>query len=513
MKPRLTEIPDRLQHLMSFLAKDTIAYALLFCASILLHFWGIGRFNTLVFDEVYFANNAYNYLHQLPFFDIHPPLGKLLIALGLKLSEILPFDKTIVTTTDQWVLPSWSYRWLNAAIGSMIPLLGAALIQTLTRRKSYAFIVGILLTLDGLLLVESRYALINIYLIFFGLLGHWLFFQALLRSPQDRSLWPRSLGFTLAGVSLGACVSIKWNGLGFLLALFLLWGLGILYALGRSFRQSGTTLFPRFLRRLQQSTPYSASSSVGDPWAVDLLRKITILRPYPFFLYLVLLPAIVYRLQWIPHLRINSDFNFWQVHRQIWTYNTNLGTGETVHPYCSTWNTWPWLIRPVAYFFHEIKVSEEANLFGLSPLSLPRIYDVHALGNPFLWWCASLAILGVFIITGLAFISQKTFLLPTAEQGILIYLLISYAANWLPWSLVGRCLYLYHYMPASLFSFFALGWYIDRSIHSHDRLWQLLGWGPLALVFFSFLYWLPIFLGLPLSPEGFHQRMWFRSWY
>ena len=543
--PNWSSLKHRWTPIVNLLKQDTIAYFLLLGFSLLLRFWGLGRFNTLVFDEVYFANYGYNYLHHIPFFDIHPPLGKLLIALGLHLAHFFSWGKTIVTTTENWSLPSWHYRWFNAAIGSLIPLLGAALIQTVTRRKCYGLIAGFLLALDGLLLVESRYALINIYLIFFGLLGHYFFFQALLSSPPHQTPWKRSVGFTLAGLSLGACVSVKWNGLGFLLALYGLWGVGMLSYFWRSFHQSilkdalkntlkntlKTQLFPRFLHRLQPKPNESQSApnltdrlpaqTTHNPPPPALLQKISLLRPYHLFLYFGILPAIVYRLQWIPHLQISQDFNFWEVHRQIWSYNTNLGAGEKVHPYCSTWNTWPWLIRPIAYFFKEIKTPAEADLFGLSSTHLPRIYDVHAIGNPFLWWCSTLTVLGLVIILYGSLVSsaQQSFTiplersLPRSEQDLLIYLLISYAANWLPWALVSRCLYLYHYMPASLFSFFALGWCIDRGLRSHHRFWQVMAWGVLALVLFSFIYWLPIFLGLSVPPEAFHQRMWFRSWY
>nr|WP_322505476.1 phospholipid carrier-dependent glycosyltransferase [Chroococcidiopsis cubana] len=43
----------------------------------------------------------------------------------------------------------------------------------LSDRRSYAVIAAIFAAADGLFLVESRYALNNIYLVILGLLGHW----------------------------------------------------------------------------------------------------------------------------------------------------------------------------------------------------------------------------------------------------------------------------------------------------------------------------------------------------
>ncbi|MEN9247334.1 MAG: phospholipid carrier-dependent glycosyltransferase, partial [Gloeomargarita sp. GMQP_bins_69] len=114
-----------------------------------LRFADLDRLHELVFDEVYFAKFAYNYLHNVPFFDGHPPLGKYFIALGM------------------WVAGGfhpWSYRWVNALVGSALPLLVGLLTYELSRHRWLALVAGYLVATDGLLLVESRYALINVHL-------------------------------------------------------------------------------------------------------------------------------------------------------------------------------------------------------------------------------------------------------------------------------------------------------------------------------------------------------------
>ncbi len=63
----------------------------IFLISLALRFWGLDRFNTLVFDEIYYAKFGNNYLTHTEFFDGHPPLGKYMIALGIWLSSHFPF--------------------------------------------------------------------------------------------------------------------------------------------------------------------------------------------------------------------------------------------------------------------------------------------------------------------------------------------------------------------------------------------------------------------------------------
>jgi len=54
-----------------------------FLLSLTLRFWQLERFNTLVFDEVYYAKFAKDYLTKTPFFNAHPPLSQYIIAIGL----------------------------------------------------------------------------------------------------------------------------------------------------------------------------------------------------------------------------------------------------------------------------------------------------------------------------------------------------------------------------------------------------------------------------------------------
>lgn len=168
---------------------------LIFLGSILLRFWGLSNFNELVFDETISGKYAIYYLNSISVFDSHPPLGKYLIALGIWLSQFNPFGYSTITNFENFQLATFSYRWLNAIIGSLIPLLVYGIVYKISDRRSYAVIAALFVALDGLLLVESRYALINIHLIFWGLLGHFLFLIALGKKTHTKkidSLWCRN---------------------------------------------------------------------------------------------------------------------------------------------------------------------------------------------------------------------------------------------------------------------------------------------------------------------------------
>lgn len=437
-------------------------------------FWGLTQFNTLVFDEVYFARFGRHYLAGYPFFDAHPPLGKYFIALGIAFAG--QFDP-------------WGYRWMNAFIGSLIPLLVAAIAYGLTGRYRFAVLAALLTSLDGMFLVESRYALINIYLVFFGLLAQVFLLWGINQNPSRYSRLRRILGLIFGAIALGCCVAVKWNGLGYLLGLYSIW--------------VASHLLKRWLspdpNSLEQAQTGTAAFGNFGHWRIWELG--------------VLLPAIalgVYSLWWWPHLSQNPDANFWQIHRQILSYHRSIT--DTAHPYCSSWYSWPLLLRSVGYFYQRaLTLTEPIPIIGprLPSDATTWVYDVHALFNPILLWLSTLA-LGAIALLGLLQLWHRRPNPETIQTTVFIW--GNYGANFFPWLVVGRCLFLYHYMPAAIYSFMALAWLMDRTWQS-DRWWQkglvVLGIGMIVA---GFLYWLPIYLGLPLTPDQFYQRMWLRSW-
>ncbi|NJL20668.1 MAG: phospholipid carrier-dependent glycosyltransferase [Leptolyngbyaceae cyanobacterium SM1_3_5] len=143
--------------------------------SLALRFWGLGRFNMLVFDEVYFPKFASHYLKGIPLFEGHPPLSTYILAIGIWIADHTPIGASPVRNDFSGLfLAPISYRWLDALVGSFIPIVTAAIAYELSHRRSFALLAGLFVAVDGLFLVESRYGLINVFLILFGLLGHWL---------------------------------------------------------------------------------------------------------------------------------------------------------------------------------------------------------------------------------------------------------------------------------------------------------------------------------------------------
>jgi dolichyl-phosphate-mannose-protein mannosyltransferase len=427
-----------------------ILIAIIALLALSLRFWGLERFPTLVFDEAHYVKFARQYLDYQSVFDAHPPLGKYFITLGMTFAQFLGQADSPI-----------AYRWINALAGSLFVLVIGNLTYELNNHSDarqqhqtrlFVILASSFVALDGLLVVESRYALINIYLLLFGFLSHWLWLVSQ-RCSQARSQLVYQI---LAGISLGACICVKWNGIPFLLGLF-------------------------FIEHPQQQR------------FTTIRQKLTTLGT------ITLIPVITYLLLWLPHLQLTPD-SLWQIHQKMLQFHQGMDNTISTHPYCSPWYSWPLLQRPMAYW-HEAK----NNL----------TYTVHGLGNPILWWLSFAAIIA------LTFTCLSIFLptqwrarpsLPESPPPIPTYLVINYALNWLPWALVGRCTFIYHYMSASVLSFIALAWLLSRWFTLPNRLWQIGASLMLVAIATTFLYFLPLALGLPLTLEALSQRWWLKSW-
>lgn len=459
-----------------------------------LRFWGLERFNTLVFDEVYFAQFGNNYLTNTPFFNAHPPLSQYIIALGIWVGSHLPFGQDTLNGLTGSLLSPWAYRWLNALTGSFIPLVVAGIAYQLSHRHSFALLAGLFTACDGLFLVESRYALNNIYIVIFGLLGQW--FLLLRLDSQDKPGKFNDVWLLMAGMAFGASAGTKWNGLWFLLGVYLIWGVTYL------------------IRGKGQKTVFKG------------LENLYLINPGKMLFFLGFVPALVYGIIWIPHLQLDKSYGFIEVHKKILSFHLHLG-GNTpdVHPYCSPWYKWPLMIRPMAYYYQTTtSINDSLPVLG-PPLPMGTgkvVYAVHALGNPWLWWLGLLTIIVLSLFLTVIFISKvigswgnKSINIPVKFNphiNIAFYLVVNYAANLLPWTRVTRCVFIYHYMPAVVFAFLSIAWLTDQCLSSYYRVIRGLGITIIFLILAGLIFWLPIYLGLPLSPEGYRFRMWFNSW-
>ena len=172
-----------------------IAPILIAVASFLLRLFDIAAIKSFIFDEVYYVDGAQDFLKygveisgDSPEFVVHPPVGKWMIASGIKVFGDNPLGWRIATTL----------------IGSLMILVIALIAHRLFYSPLLTALASLLMALDGLALVHSRTALLDNFLAFFILIATYLFII--------RKYW-------WAGLFLGLALATKWSAIYFI-ALF-----------------------------------------------------------------------------------------------------------------------------------------------------------------------------------------------------------------------------------------------------------------------------------------------------
>lgn len=406
-----------------------------------LRLWNLDSPKGKIFDEIYYATNAESLLQKgveidsesgLAQFIVHPPTGKWLIASGIKLFGNNEFG----------------WRFAAAIVGSISIILMYFTAKKLFNNKLLSVFAASLISLDGLHLVHSRIALLDIFLLFFIQIAVLAFLHS--------KYW-------ISALTLGLACSVKWSGLYVLIAL-------AFYVLILDIRKN------RYL---------------GSQFPIrELIRRNLLFR----FLQFGIFPVFIYIASWFSWFITNTGwdrnyssnpiFSLWHYHSEILNFHTKL---TDAHPYSA--NPWSWLIqgRPTSFFYETPKSCGGASCSQ----------EILALGTPILWWAATLALL----VTIGYWVSKRDW---QAE-----ILLVVIGASYLPWfAIQERTMFSFYAIAFEPFLLLTLVYLLNKVLKNQRRIAVI----STAIVLVNFLYFLPIFLGLPITYNSWSDRMWFPSW-
>ncbi|WUH19050.1 phospholipid carrier-dependent glycosyltransferase [Streptomyces sp. NBC_00448] len=485
-----------------------------------LRFWRLGSPRDVVFDETYYAKDAwsmikYGYegtwpdgkisnpeilahpqvipLSKVGSYVVHPPTGKWIIGFGEWIFGLNPFG----------------WRFMMAVLGTLAVLMLCRIGRRLFRSTALGCIAGTLMAVDGLEFVMSRIALLDLVIMFFALAA----FGCLLvdrdwargrlaaalpvgedgfAGPDDATASRQGMGWRpwriAAAVLLGLAASSKWNGmyfLAFFMILTVLWDIG-------SRRVAGSR------------SPYLAVLRKDLGWSVLTMLPVAVVT------YLItwtgwFMSSDAYDRHWA-----DGRGGFWSFIpaplRSLWhyehdVYKFNIGL-HTYHPYES--NPWSWLVlgRPVSYYFESPKYGQDG-----CTASEGCAREILALGTPLLWWSACFAL--VYLLY--RWIARRDW-----RAGAI---LCAAGAGLLPW---------FHYQDRTIFYFYAVAFvpYLclavtmmigaflgPREATESRRMWGAVGAGTLVLlIIWNFIYFFPIYTGMTIPYHSWQARMWLDSW-
>ncbi|KAJ3092386.1 hypothetical protein HK102_007992 [Quaeritorhiza haematococci] len=168
----------------------------------------------VVFDEVHFGGFGSKYIKGQFFMDVHPPLGKLLIAAA---GVVAGYDgsfsfKEIGMDYLESKVPYVSMRLLPGVLGVLLVPMAYITMRNMGCSNRSSILAALLITFENGFATQSRLILLDAILVFFTALTMmmWTDFLSVQDAPFTFTWW---YPLIMTGVSLGLAASVKWVGL------------------------------------------------------------------------------------------------------------------------------------------------------------------------------------------------------------------------------------------------------------------------------------------------------------
>lgn len=413
---------------LGWCAAITLAFAALV-------FWHLGTPSRIYFDEVHYVPaarilSAFDHISNRE----HPLVGKELIALGIALFGDHPW--------------SWRFFPAIAGIATLFAFMRGMWFASLSRFATLTS--GVLLATGFILFVQSRIAMLDIFMVAFAILALWMVAGAV-RLPQQ-ARWR----LILAGIFMGLALGSKWNAA------------PVLMVPGLAF----------LVIRLKETGPRFLTATDAAP-----IRGISLIEAG---LWLGVLPVLVYLATFWPVFFYAKDpltiGGYWEYHQKMWELQQ-----QTVkpHPYMSRWYHWVIDWRAIWYLYDNVDGAQRGVLLIGNPFSM--IAGLVAVG-----WCAFAGV-----------VRKNTAALAMA---------VLYAVTLGMWIIAPKPIqFYYHYFLPSCFLLGALAVALDDLWKAGWKKLALAG-VILSVVVFAIFYPIISSTALPGGRPAYEFWMWLKSW-
>lgn len=409
------------------------------------------------FDEIYHARTGYEYIHGLYSYEnTHPPLGKIFIAIGMMMFGVNPFG----------------WRIMGTLFGILMVPLFYLFTKKVMKESWISILVTLLFTFDFMHFAQTRIATIDVFVTFFIILMYYFMYQYTKMSFYDTSLKKTFIPLRLCGIAMGLGVASKWTGA------YAGIGLAIIFLL---------TMIRRYQEYLYaKKTPNEKSGNIEHQFIIDHFKSYMIKTILFCIVFFVIIPIIIYVLSYIPFVdSYDRDLVGRMLKNQETMFNYHSGINAE-HPYSSWWYQWPSMYRPIWYYSGHVSdtISE----------------GISAFGNPLVWWA------GIPAFFYMVFLSVKK------KDKNALFLMISYLAQYVPWFLVTRITFIYHYFPSVPFVALMVGYSIYQIVKNNPKM-KKIAYLYVAMVVLLFVLFYPVLSGQPIDKNFvFSWLRWFPSW-
>ncbi len=413
--------------------------------------------NGTYFDEIYHARTAYEMIHdQYCYENTHPPLGKFIMSLGIRMFGMDPFG----------------WRFMGNVFGILMLPVFYLFGKKMFRETWAAGILTVLFAFDFMHFAQTRIATIDVFVTLFIIISYFFMYCYSRLSFYDTELKKTFIPLGLCGIAMGLGWASKWTGI------YSSAGLAVIF-------------FALMVQRFREyiyavKHPDGATEGILHKDIVDNFHKKLIKTLLFCCVFFVLIPAVIYTLSYIP---MNDGTDRGLIARMIasqktmYDYHSKL---DSKHAYSSKWYQWPIMYRPIWYYS---RVISDTVREGIS-----------AFGNPLVWWAGIPAFLVML------------YLIFAKKDRKAAFLAVGYLSQYAPWMLIGRVVFIYHYFPSVPFitAMVVYCMYLLVKRFPKAKKWMFVYTGA-ALVLFIMFY--PVLSGEPTTVDYVqHWLKWFKTW-
>ena len=281
--------------------------------------------SSTIFDEIYYTASAYQYIHGIPpYVNVHPPLGMLLIAIGIIIFGLSPFGWRIICCSSSILLLPVIYVFSKKMFNSTRV---ATLSTLLIFFELMHFTIGRLAFLDS---IVTLFIVIEYYYLF-KYIEHRHSLQ-----PLNKKAYKYLL---LCGIFFGFGLSTKLNA-GFSAPLILI-----------------VIIYYEFITNTQTIKQ-----------SIIMLAKLGLI--------FIVIPLTIYTLSYIPYANSmhSTDIINFTINKFIEMKHYQIdGLTNATHPYASKWWSWPLLLKPMSIYYW---MDNTTNLSS----------SIAFIGNPAIFW-------------------------------------------------------------------------------------------------------------------------------
>lgn len=417
------------------------------------------------FDEIYHPRTAYeNITHRYPYENTHPPLGKLIIACGMLIFGVNPFG----------------WRFFGTLCGVLMVPLTYMMGKKMFKKSVWASLTAVLFAFDFMHLSQTRLATIDSYTTFFVMAMYYFMYLYISKSFYNEGFKKTVPPLLASGICFGLGAATKWQGI------YAGVGLCILFFVTLYKRYEEYKMAEKLLktggksRKAEETEKLRYITESFKPCAIK-----TVICGAAFF---VVIPFIIYFLSYIPAMNTESTGLSFFITNQSSMFNYHSGI-EATHPYMSDWWSWPLDLRP-------LYASSPNRMFVPKGTSM----GISSFGNPFVWWLTYPVLFGALY---LLFKKKADAELKTMVAGFL--------SMYLPWVLVSRSSFIYHFFPCVVFVvlmivYFAKKWYEKNSKAKK----YIIVYAVAVVVLFVLFY--PVLTGIAVPTKFVEMLKWLPTW-